>query len=93
VVDLLGAATPDQIEKWKKDFEAWCDRVSKKLENRAFFTRADQLHFDRLGFVLPVAMQAPSTRDPKRTWVGHSRCRFEPLRCPEPWGKAWGVGN
>jgi hypothetical protein len=42
------------VERWKKDFEDWCANVSKKLGNRAFFTRADQLHFDYLGFVEPV---------------------------------------
>jgi hypothetical protein len=30
--------TDGDIEKWKKDYEAWCDKVNKKLENRAFFT-------------------------------------------------------
>jgi hypothetical protein len=48
--------TDDDIKQWKKDYEAWCDKVSKKLENRAFFTRADQLHFDDLGFIDPLFM-------------------------------------
>jgi ABC-type multidrug transport system fused ATPase/permease subunit len=47
-------------EKAIKDFELeyqnWCSKVSKKLENRAFFTRADQLHFDRLGVVPAIGM-------------------------------------
>ena len=41
------------IDNWKSDFENWCAGVSKKLGNRAFFTRADQLHFDYLGFIDP----------------------------------------
>jgi hypothetical protein len=39
------------IDDWNADFDRWCDRVSAKLGNRAFFTRADQLHFDYLGFI------------------------------------------
>jgi hypothetical protein len=42
------------IDDWKRDFETWCAKVSAKLGNRAFFTRADQLHFDYLGFIEPV---------------------------------------
>ncbi len=42
------------IEDWKIDFDNWCADVSAKLGNRAFFTRADQLHFDYLGFIPPV---------------------------------------
>ena len=47
---------PAYPELLRRDFEAWCARVSAKLENRAFFTRADQLHFDRLGFIDPVLL-------------------------------------
>ena len=43
--------TSAEIDKWQADFNDWCGRVSRKLENRAFFTRADQLHFDVLGFI------------------------------------------
>jgi hypothetical protein len=39
------------LDDWNRDFEQWCSDVSKKLGNRSFFTRADQLHFDYLGFV------------------------------------------
>jgi hypothetical protein len=42
------------IDDWKADFDGWCSRVSAKLGNRAFFTRADQLHFDYLGFIQPI---------------------------------------
>jgi hypothetical protein len=59
--NLLNRRLPDDdgdlggyIENWRKDFEGWCTTVSQKLDNRAFFTRADQLHFDYLGFVEPV---------------------------------------
>ena len=56
IQDLLNkriANEPD-VAQWEADFRAWCQRVSAKLENRAFFTRADQLHFDMLGFVPPT---------------------------------------
>ncbi len=34
------------------DFHAWCSRVTKKIkDNPAFFSRADEIHFDRLGRV------------------------------------------
>jgi len=49
-------STPQTITAWEADFRSWCDRVSRKLENRAFFTRADQLHFDVLGFIQPIAV-------------------------------------
>ena len=49
-------STPQTIAAWEADFRSWCDRVSRKLENRAFFTRADQLHFDVLGFIQPIAV-------------------------------------
>lgn len=41
---------PD-LDQVKADIDTWCDKISGKLENRTFFTRADQLHFDRLGAV------------------------------------------
>lgn len=43
-----------EVTQWESEYRAWCQRVNEKLENRAFFTRADQLHFDRLGFVPPA---------------------------------------
>jgi hypothetical protein len=42
------------IDDWKRDFDEWCASVSTKLGNRAFFTRADQLHFEYLGFIDPI---------------------------------------
>jgi hypothetical protein len=51
--------------------------VSKKLENRAFFTRADQLHFDMLGFVPPVSM----TNNQRFDWLlSMLALKFERLR-------------
>ena len=45
-----------EIAQLQTDFDGWCGRVSTKLGNRAIFTRADQVHFDRLGFVEKVHM-------------------------------------
>ena len=69
--------TDDDIKQWKKDYEAWCDKVSKKLENRAFFTRADQLHFDDLGFIDPLFMTGLPKLD---ELLGQLRLKFERLR-------------
>ncbi len=44
------------LDRWYNDYAAWCERVNEKLENRAFFTRADRLHFSDLGFVPTVRM-------------------------------------
>jgi hypothetical protein len=62
-ISNLLCRTPDKIDpdrkfvdEWRMDFDNWCSRVSKKLENRAFFTRADQLHFDYLGFIDPIVL-------------------------------------
>ena len=51
------ASTPETIAAWEADFKVWCDGISRKLENRAFFTRADQLHFDVLGIFEPIAVR------------------------------------
>lgn len=69
--------TTHEINKWQEDYEVWCAKVSKKLENRAFFTRADQLHFDRLGFIEGVRM----TGNQKLDWLlGQLRLKFDRLR-------------
>jgi hypothetical protein len=65
------------VSSWESDFKSWCDKVSKKLGNKAFFTRADQLHFDRLGFV----STAPMTGHAKLDWLlAMLRLKFERLR-------------
>jgi hypothetical protein len=65
------------VKKWKEDYEAWCTKVSKKLENRAFFTRSDQLHFDRLGFIEPVRMTGNDELD---FLLSQLRLKFDRLR-------------
>jgi hypothetical protein len=69
--------TDDDIQRWKKDYEAWCAKVSTKLENRAFFTRADQLHFDGLGFIEPLFMTGHPKFD---ELLSQLRLKFERLR-------------
>jgi len=69
--------TAEQIDAFKADFEAWCGKVSKRLENRTFFTRADQLHFDYLGFVDPLLM---SGRQPLDKLLGQLRMKVDRLR-------------
>jgi hypothetical protein len=70
-------STEGEIDKFDTDYRAWCDKVSSKLNNRAFFTRADQLHFDRLGFVPPLQMSGHARLD----WLlGQLRLKFERLR-------------
>jgi superfamily I DNA/RNA helicase len=39
------------IAAFRSRFDAWCDRVSKKLGNRDLFTQGDQAHFDSLGVI------------------------------------------
>ncbi len=57
IADLVNRNVGQEgVQQFKDDFDSWCAKVSKKLENRAFFTRADQLHFDRLGYLQPIAM-------------------------------------
>ena len=50
------------IDAWGRDFEKWCSGVSNKLNDRTFFTRADQLHFDYLGFVEPISLYMDAQR-------------------------------
>lgn len=81
IIDLVNRdprpGTNEQIVAWQTDFNDWCAGVSKKLENRAFFTRADQLHFDRLGFIEPISMASP----PSLNWLmSQLRLKFDRLR-------------
>jgi hypothetical protein len=69
--------TDDGIAEWEARFRGWCEKVSGKLDNRAFFTRTDQLHFDRLGFVDPISMSGHQRLD----WLlSQLRMKFERLR-------------
>lgn len=70
-------STPEQVKRFADDYHAWCDRVHKKLENRAFFTRADQLHVERLGFIDPVKMTGQSQYD---WFLSQLKLKFERLR-------------
>jgi hypothetical protein len=47
-------ATPADIDRLEKDFWAWDDSVSKKLENCELFTYSERSRFDSLGFIEPI---------------------------------------
>lgn len=66
------------VDSWDRDFKAWCSRVSSKLGNGAFFTRADQLHFDYLGFVEPITMYLGANR--LNSLLSQLRLKIERLR-------------
>lgn len=46
---------PGDIARWWGEVVGWEAKVDRMLENRAFFTRSDQLHFGVLGFVEPLS--------------------------------------
>jgi hypothetical protein len=48
--------TPQEVAQWESDYRPWCDDISQRLGNRELFSRADQVHFDTLGFVQPLLM-------------------------------------
>jgi hypothetical protein len=67
----------EQIAEWDLGYRTWCDKINKQLENRAFFTRADQLHFDRLGFIDQTVLSG----HPRYDWLlSQLRLKFERLR-------------
>ncbi|MFZ5563808.1 MAG: hypothetical protein ACOZBW_07115 [Thermodesulfobacteriota bacterium] len=68
-----------QVAEWEIKYREWCNGVSKKLENRAFFTRADQLHFDMLGIV-PPANFTRSFNAHHEWLVSQLKLKFERLR-------------
>lgn len=51
--DLLNRNPPVQsdadLDRWREDYDKWCDTVSGLVGE--YFTRSEQLHFDRLGTV------------------------------------------
>jgi hypothetical protein len=59
---------------------AGCARVNRRLENRAFFTRADQLDFDRLGFIQPVKLGGHPLREIQDTTRSMLKLKVERLR-------------
>jgi hypothetical protein len=68
-----------EVPQWESEYNAWCQKVSTKLENRAFFTRADQLHFDRLGIVRPANFVR--SYNVRHEWlVSQLNLKFERLR-------------
>lgn len=81
VSDLLNKRVnnKDEVASWETEYRKWCNRISVKLNNRAFFTRADQLHFDMLGIV-PPARFSGSYNDRHDWLVSQLKLKFERLR-------------
>jgi hypothetical protein len=52
---LRANATSSAISDWRRDCDSWFKKISEKLANRKFFSRAQQLHFDTLAKVDQVA--------------------------------------
>lgn len=67
----------EDLNAWVDDYNEWCARVSEKLENRAFFSKADQLHFERLGFIQPVSLTGEQKLD---WWLSQLRLKFDRIR-------------
>ena len=81
ISDLLNkiVKSEEEVTNWEIEYKEWCKRVSSKLENRAFFTRADQLHFDMLGIVPPANFGGSFNR--RHEWlVSQLKLKFERLR-------------
>ena len=69
----------EELFQWESEYKSWCQRVSDKLKNRKYFTRANELHFDRLGFV-PQTKFAGSY-NPHHEWlISQLSLKFERLR-------------
>lgn len=78
------AITEEALNAWDEKFKGWCNKVSDMLEDRAFFSRADQLHFDRLGFVDQMRMSGVQRLD----WLlSQLRVKFERLRDVIQWAQ------
>lgn len=75
----------EEYQKFYGEYKAWIKKVSKKLENRAFFTRADQLHFDRLGYLDdPISLHGDGRMD----WVHTQlKLKFKRLRDVINWAQ------
>ena len=39
-----------------EEYTRWCEGVDRILANTAYFTQSELLHFQRLGFILPIDM-------------------------------------
>jgi hypothetical protein len=76
--------TTTEVAQWERDYNDWCVDVSGKLGNRVFFTRADQLHFDTLGFVEPVVVSGNPELD---RLLSQLRMKIERLRDVISWAQ------
>ena len=67
-----------EYDEWERIYKAWDARVLAILGNRAFFTRADQVHFEALG-VAPKPFVSPYDASIGRLFERLS-LKFERLR-------------
>ena len=78
-------STEAELMIWEIEFEEWCKKVSRKLNDRAFFTRSDQIHFDRLGFIQPLNFIGAVTINMRakahhNKLVSHLNVKFDRMR-------------
>lgn len=81
IQNLLNKAvsSDEELSQWEKEFRSWCGRVSDKLKNRNHFTKANELHFDRLGFV-PQTRLSGSFNSHHDFLISQLNLKFERLR-------------
>src|SRR5207247_1494755 len=53
----------DYAVRFTKDYNAWCERVDRRLQNKAVFTQSDLLHFQRLGIIQQVRLTGHQATD------------------------------
>jgi hypothetical protein len=71
------ANDPGDLARWWGEVIGWEAKIDRALENRAYFTRSDQLHFSVLGFVEPVKMSQSKDLD---AMLAQLKMKFERLR-------------
>jgi hypothetical protein len=60
--ELINKPRPDAssgdafADSLAKEYSKWCEDVNRILANKAYFTRSDVLHFQRLGVFAPVVI-------------------------------------
>lgn len=76
----------EELKVWEADYRAWLDRVNTKLGNRAFFTRADQIHFERLG-TFPASSYAIQFNPHHNNLLNQLGVKFDRLRDIIQWSQ------
>lgn len=93
IKELLNRPVSDDQElgRLESDIATWCDKVNGVLGNEAFFTRADQIHFDRLGKVPVLRWKQAYRLDAADTRHDHAlnmlSLKFDRLRDVVNWAQ------